>query len=180
MVQLPVVCLRRWSVLYANLHNASCIEEQRTSQPGLSLVWAGKLAEVGSMFLAVQLLLTLVLGTAAVVALRAIFYKTFQTPYEVVCSITVVLVILARPACWKSQSLISLFLSVGTLAPLAYLILFVQPNSVISIDTQIHLYFGLRLGIALVFLLGILLLGQSERVVPDQTQRPEQRSHVQA
>ena len=72
--------------------------------------------------LPLQLLLTVALGSAAVVALNAIFTSTDQSPFEVVCSVAAVLAILARPACWKARPLIALCLVAGGLTPLAYLI----------------------------------------------------------
>jgi hypothetical protein len=116
------------------------------------------------LWIVVQMLLAIALGTAAVVALRVIFSRTDQTSIEVACSVAAALVLLARPACWRAHSLITFCLGIGALAPLAYVILFIGFSRLLSVDGVLHLYFALGLGAVLLFLLGVLLLGRTEHI----------------
>jgi hypothetical protein len=115
-------------------------------------------------FLLLQILLTLVVGTLMLLgldALREVYPPEILTIY---CSVAAVMVMLARPACWMAQPLITLCLTAGRLASLLYNAFLFRHLLVMPAVARFQVLYGLNLGATVLFILGILLLAQIARV----------------
>ena len=115
-------------------------------------------------FLLLQILLTLVLGSLMLLALDALHVVYPPEILTIYCSVAAVMVMLARPACWMAQPLITLCLSAGRLASLIYNAFLFRHLFVMPAVLRFQVLYGLNLGASVLFILGILLLAQTARV----------------
>jgi hypothetical protein len=109
-------------------------------------------------FVLVQLLLTLGLGWALVQPLGP--HPVVLEPLTLVCDLAAVMVLLARPACWQARPLTTFCFTVGTLVGQLYYLFFFRQDS-LPLVPRFQMLYGLSLGAAVLFLLGLLLLIRS-------------------
>jgi hypothetical protein len=121
-----------------------------------------------------QLLLTLALGLFLITR----FDPT--TPGNVMVSLTITtfcklaasFALLARPACWKASPLITLCLTIGTLIDLIYYAFAIGPFPSFTDPQPFLIYYTIGAADLLLFLLGLVLLAQTERVKALSFARP--------
>jgi hypothetical protein len=115
-------------------------------------------------FLLLQIALTLALGSVMLFGLDA---ERVLDPPEILlmyCNVAAVMVMLARPACWKTQPLITLFLTIGRLASLVYNAFIFRHLLVMPAVLRFQILYGLNVGATVLFILGVLLLARTARV----------------
>jgi hypothetical protein len=120
-------------------------------------------------FVLLQVLLTLVLGTLMVLALATFEAVSPQEILTVYCSVAAVMVVLARPACWRAQPLTTLCLTMGRLAVLLDSAFFFRHLQAMPGVLRYQMLYGLNLGGTVLFLLGVMLMAQTVRVQRQQT-----------
>jgi hypothetical protein len=126
-------------------------------------------------YLLLQIALTLVLGSLMLLGLDA--QRVVYPPEYLItfCNVAAVMVMLARPACWKAQPLITIFLSVGRLVSLSYSAFIFRQLLFLPAVLRFQILYGLNVGATVVFILGVLLLAQTARVQTvalDQVESP--------
>jgi hypothetical protein len=112
-------------------------------------------------FVLLQLLLTVGLGWALIQPLGP--HPVALEPLTLVCNLAAVMVMLARPACWQVRPLTTFCFTVGRLVEQLYYSFFFRQDS-LPLVLRFQLLYGLSLGGSVLFLLGLLLLIQSERL----------------
>ena len=115
-------------------------------------------------FLLLQILLTLVLGLLMLLGLDAFRVVCPPEILLMYCSVAAVMVMLARPACWMAQPLVTFCLTVGRLAALMYNAFLFRHLLTMPPVLRFQVLYGLGLGSTVLFILGLLLLAQTAYV----------------
>ena len=87
-----------------------------------------------------------------------------QLAISLFCDLAAILVLIARPACLKASPLVVFCFTSGKVLWLLYYVFAIGPFPTITTPQPFQIYYALDLGAALLFLIGILILAQTQRV----------------
>ncbi len=115
-------------------------------------------------FLPLQILLALGLSILMLIKLNPPDSIHLQLAGGLFCDLAALLVLVARPACWKISPLIVFCLTSGRLLRLLYYVFAIGPLPTITSAQPFQTFYALGMGSELLFLMGILILAQTQHV----------------
>ena len=114
--------------------------------------------------LPVQILLTLGLGVIVVGKIDSTLLDFTVIAIGQVCATAAIFVLLARPVCWRAAPLITACFTVFKLLSLLYSTFAIGPHPRVATPQPFQILYTLGFATTIIFLLGVVLLAQTERV----------------